>query len=74
MMTVRVTTPTRTKLKTFESLSEGNAWAQQVFAVLGRSKEFRPTKLAGGGQSIASPLTLLELHDKGISFFGAVDV
>lgn len=72
-MIVRVTTPTWTKVKTFESLDEGNAWARQIFTVLGRADEFVPTQLPTGTQSIGSPLTLLELHDRGVSFIGAVD-
>lgn len=72
-MIVRVATPTRVKMKTFEDIGEGNVWAQQILTVLGRGREFVPTQLAGGSQSIASPLTLLELHDRGVSFIGAVD-
>lgn len=72
-MIVRVTTPTGAKVKTFEDIGEGNVWAQQILTVLGRGREFVPTQLPSGSQSIGSPMTMLELHDKGVSFFGAVD-
>lgn len=73
-MIVRIKTPTGTKQKVFDNLEVGNAWAKQVYKVLGREREFLPTKLARGTHTISSFLTILELHDEGVSFFGATDV
>ncbi len=72
-MNVRVVTATGTKLKVFEALEDGNAWAKKIFVALNRPSDFVPTKLYNGTQSISTDLTLKDLRDKGISFFGAVD-
>lgn len=72
MIAIRVKTASGTKDMQFEDHDKGNAWAKKLFDILGRSSEFRPRKLDGSIMTVHSEMSFRELHDKGMSFFGAV--
>lgn len=71
MIAVRVKTAKLVKDMQFEDHKAGNAFAKKVLDVLGRPEEYRERLQNGAIITIASELSVMELHDKGISFFGA---
>lgn len=78
MITIRVKAntdvagaPAQMRDMEFEDHDKGNAWAKELFRVLGRESQFRERKVNGAVMTVHSELTFRQLHDKGISFFGA---
>jgi len=71
MIAVRIRTSKIVKDLQFEDHKAGNEFAKKVLTVLGRPGEHRERLQDNAIITIASELSIMELHDKGISFFGA---
>lgn len=74
-ITIRIVTPRVSKDMNFDDVEKANKYAKQVYDVVGRPKEYRAlSAIDGTVHVIQSEMFITELHDKGLSFFGAVTV
>lgn len=74
MITFRIVTPRVTKDLVFDDHAKGNAWLKKLYTAIGREKEYRAHDIDATVHAVHVDMSLREIMDKGVSFFGATTV